>query len=201
MNNPVDLGLSACWADSNIGSSSPEDPGQYFAWGETSSKKEFDRNSYRFKPEEEVDFNVDDDYYEYRGFTKYHEEDLKTKLETNDDAAAIRLGDGWKIPTRQEWQELIDHCDWIWDPAKKGYKVVSRINGNGIFLPLSGLHFFDGLEFGDSFEGLDTYGLYWTSELSDEDISEAQSLFFEKQKIRFRKTQRESGLVIRAVWK
>lgn len=199
MGNMVNLGLSVRWADRNLGASRPEDPGDYFAWGETAPKTAFTRNNYRFIPAGEVDFNVDDDGYEYRYFSKYQDDDTLSRLEPNDDAAAATLGGGWRIPGREEWQELADNCDWTWDPIRKGWLVASRINGNCIFLPFTGMHYFDGLEFGDAFEGLENFGLYWTAERPDNAVCDAKAFFLSDRKHAFKDIARESGVVVRAV--
>lgn len=200
MGNIVDLGLSVLWADSNLGASRPEVPGDYFAWGETMPKTAFTRNNYRFIPAGEVDFNIDDDDYEYRYFSKYQDDDALSRLEPVDDAAAANLGGGWRIPGRKEWQELADNCDWSWDPARNGFLITSRFNGNSIFLPFTGMHYFDGLEFGDAFEGLESFGLYWTAELSGNAVCDAKAFYLTDRKRTFKDIARESGVVVRAIF-
>ena len=140
-NDCVDLGLASglLWAKCNMGTTKPTEPGDYYAWGETSTKKEYYSSNYKhFK----VKYNIE--------VLKYNEKDGKTVLELNDDAARVNLGVGYRIPTKEDWEELLDDCKWeavtttlseIIDPSQK--KVIARWkvtgpNGNSIVLPMTG---------------------------------------------------------------
>ena len=121
----VDLGLSVNWATSNIGSRSvdPQWPGDLFAWGETVTRDHFDKNYYLVP--------IQDHYYEGK----------LSLLEQDDDAAAALWGKDWRLPTKEEFQELIDKCKWEWTRENYsywGYKVTGP-NGNSIFLPAGGM--------------------------------------------------------------
>ena len=109
----VDLGLSSgtLWAGYNIGTKLPTGYGEYFAWGEMFTKNYFDNSTYE----------VSDDY----------EEDAT--LKNDDDVANKKWGSSWKIPTKEQFEELIDECDWSWDGY--GYKIISTTNGRQIYLP------------------------------------------------------------------
>ena len=122
----VDLGLSVKWACCNVGANSPEEYGGYFAWGETEVKNYYEDPSYKW---------LIDSIGE---MIKYNEADGKTTLDPEDDAAQVLWGDGWRMPTQAELQELMDHCTWTWTIVNgvKGYKVSG--NGNSIFLPAAG---------------------------------------------------------------
>ncbi len=131
----VDLGLPSgtAWATCNIGANSPEEYGHYFAWGETTSKDEYSYNTYKFGN----DFDV---------FTKYTERDAwnpdgdnLSTLEPCDDAAHVLWGGKWRMPTRQEADELRILCSWekVRYKGKKGCKITGP-NGNSIFLPAAG---------------------------------------------------------------
>lgn len=114
----VDLGLSVKWAICNKGARFPSDYGNFFAWGEINTKKEYTQeNSVTY------DKNIGD----ISGNSKY-------------DAATGCFTKTWRIPTKKEWQELIDKCTWVWATidGHKGYKVTSKINGATIFLPAAG---------------------------------------------------------------
>ena len=151
--NAVDMGLSVKWRGTNLGITVPYYHGTYYAWGETMYKSEFDFSTYLF-------------YDRTRNaFTKYVKNgyygDNKTVLERIDDAASQSLGDNWRIPTLQEWQELLDssNCEWtyywLYDDfgnGTYGSLVTSRINGNSIFFP---------------------EGYYWSSSLSSETDAKA----------------------------
>ena len=125
----VDLGLPSGlkWATCNVGAYTPEAYGNYYAWGETESKYYYSGNSYKFDTGGET-------------FTKYNGTDGKTTLDPEDDAAAVNWGGKWRMPTNDEWGELIDECAWTWTTLNgvNGYEVKSKTNGNSIFLPAAG---------------------------------------------------------------
>lgn len=131
----VDLGLSVKWATCNVGSTSPEDYGYYFAWGETSNKSTYTDNNYKFYGES---INRSKRYIkkynseEYRGYI-----DNKTLLDPEDDVAHVMWGGDWYLPSKDEFEELIKNCTWTWvtQNGKNGFKVTSKKNGNSIFLP------------------------------------------------------------------
>ena len=139
--NCIDLGLPSglLWAKSNMGTTDPTEIGDYYAWGETSTKKKYYSDNYKhFK----VDKNIK--------VLKYNEKDWKTVLEREDDAANANLGVGYRIPTQADWQELLDNCKWeavtitpseIIDPSQT--KIIARWkvtgpNGESIVLPMTG---------------------------------------------------------------
>ena len=124
----VDLGLSVMWATCNVGASAPEEYGDYFAWGEVEPKEEYSWENYKWCDGTE------------QNITKYNATDgLKTLL-PEDDAAHVNWGGEWRMPTGKEMQELFDYCTWerINTGGYKGYRVISKINGNSIFLPAAG---------------------------------------------------------------
>lgn len=123
----VDLGLSVKWAAWNVGASSPEEYGGYFAWGETEEKSEYYRNNYKF-------YDSETGYYLYIG---------SCISGTQYDVAHVRWGGSWRMPTVDECKELVDECRWNWATYNgvKGQKVTGP-NGNSIFLPLAG--YYDG---------------------------------------------------------
>lgn len=121
----IDLGLSINWATCDIGSTSeaPQIPGQLFAWGETEDKVVFSQDYY-LAPKQ-------DHYYEGK----------LSFLEPSDDAATVLWGEDWRMPTKEEFQELIDKCEWEWTKEAGsywGYRVTGP-NGNSIFLPAGGM--------------------------------------------------------------
>ena len=139
--NCIDLGLPSglLWAKSNMGTTEPTEIGDYYAWGETSTKKEYYNDNYKhFK----VDKNLK--------VLKYNEKDWKTVLEREDDAANANLGVGYRIPTQEDWQELLDNCKWeavtitlpeILDPSQTksiARWIVTGPNGKSIVLPMTG---------------------------------------------------------------
>lgn len=135
--NYVDLGLSVKWAISNLGASSVEDYGDYYAWGETAPKDNYDRTTYKWY--EAPDYNAN-----YP--TKYNDQDNKYVLDLEDDAAHAQLGGNWRTPTKDEWIELIDNC------TSKSFTVngingllfTSKISGytdRQIFFPNAGYYY------------------------------------------------------------
>ncbi|MBE6298290.1 MAG: serine/threonine protein kinase [Bacteroidales bacterium] len=117
----VDIGLSVCWAGWNVGASSPEDYGNYYAWGETTIKSDYTENSYQY--------HNSNDYI-----------DIGRDISgTSYDVARTQWGGSWRLPTKTECQELIDRCTWTWTNYKgiNGYKVTGP-NGKSIFLPAAG---------------------------------------------------------------
>lgn len=153
--NAVDLGLPSgtLWADRNIGADSPEDIGDYFAWGETAAKPTYSWNTYNWCD------GPDNTITKYGTDGAWGIVDNKTTLEAADDAATANWGDEWRMPTYDEFSELIDKCTWTWiKNGVKGYKITGP-NGNSIFFPAAGYVGDGGLN--------DTvyYGRYWSSSL------------------------------------
>lgn len=212
--NCVDLGLPSglLWAKSNMGTTEPTEIGDYYAWGETSTKKEYHGENYKH-------YNLDKEK-----ILKYNEKDWKTVLELEDDAARANLGVGYRIPTQEDWEELRDNCKWeavtitapeIMDPSQTKFIarwVVTGPNGNSIILPQTG-GFREDTWFYVSDE--DTYyttaNLWPVEGLSDKDkyhkaVALAWPLLAEKtssgsiKKPTFRSTERVFGLVVRPVF-
>ena len=142
-NNCVDLGLASglLWAKCNMGTTEPTELGDYYAWGETSTKKKYVADNYK---------HFIWGKYDLKEITKYNEKDLRTVLELEDDAARVNLGVGYRIPTKEDWEELLEDCKWeavtttlseIIDPSQT--KIIARWkvtgpNGNSIVLPMTG---------------------------------------------------------------
>ena len=152
----VDLGLPSglLWAETNVGAEKPEEAGDFFSWGETSPKDIYDSTTDKYCscPDGET-LCYDESHY-----TKYNSTDGKTVLDPEDDAATVNWGSSSRMPTKEEIQELLDKCTWIWDSSHKGYFVAGS-NGNSIFLPASGCRRRSDLYFQGS------AGYYWSSTL------------------------------------
>ena len=220
-NDCVDLGLASglLWAKYNMGATEPTDRGNYYAWGETSTKKKYNGSSYKhFKT---------DDYDNVKKIYKYNEGDGKEVLDLEDDAARANLGVGYRIPTKADWEELLDDCKWEavtvtlpieLDPAQK--KSVARWkvtgpNGNYIILPATGGVKRTGVYFGHEYFDYDTFyttaNLYPAKEsLDDEKYKDAVALtwpiYAEEtssgsiEEPSFRSTYRPYGVVVRPVF-
>ena len=153
----VDLGLPSGlkWATCNVGASSPEEYGDYFAWGETSTKSSYSWSTYKWCNGSSTSQT------KYNTSSSYGTVDNKTVLELSDDAARANWGGSWRMPTHEEFQELYNNCTWTWTTqnGKNGYKVTSSKNGNSIFLPAAGYRY------GSSLNGAGSYGNYWSASL------------------------------------
>ena len=125
----VDLGLPSGlkWATYNVGASSPEDYGDYYAWGETEIKSEYTEDN-------SLTYGLEISELEAQGYI-----DADGNLTPSHDAATSNWGGSWRMPTKAELEELDDKCTWIWTTqgGKKGCKVIGP-NGNSIFLPAAG---------------------------------------------------------------
>ncbi len=126
----VDLGLSVKWASHNVGAAKASDAGNYYSWGMTKVQTLYGDYGYPY-------YNADTDSYEDLG------EDISG---TKYDVATVRWGEGWRIPTKAELEELVEKCTWSWSSQdnKLGYKVTGP-NGNYIFLPAGGMFGAEGL--------------------------------------------------------
>lgn len=158
----VDLGLSVKWASCNLGASSPEEYGNYYAWGEPEPKVDYNWDTYKWCNGGSWSLTkyCSKSQYGYKGFT-----DDKVVLDPEDDAATVALGGSWRMPTLSECQELLDNCTKTWTTLNGVYgrKFTSNKTGytdNWIFLPAAGHRDGSSLNFAGS------YGYYWSSSLN-----------------------------------
>ena len=214
-NNCVDLGLASglLWAKCNLGTTEPTELGDYYAWGETSTKKKYYSDNYKH-------FKIDGGIK----VLKYNEKDGKTVLDLNDDAARANIGAGYRIPTKEDWEELLEDCKWeavtttlseIIDPSQT--KVIARWkvtgpSGNSIVLPMTSGFRGDGWGVQpDNDTYYTTANLYPADELSDKDkYQKAVALtwpMFAKEtssggikEPSFKSIYRDFGVVIRPVF-
>ena len=141
----VDLGLPSGtkWANMNVGATSPEESGDYFRWAETTPFVEGDT----------------DETYPYRNV------DLGESIAGSQyDAVMANWGAPWKMPTKEQIQELINNCTYIWTTQNgiNGAKVTGP-NGASIFFPASGYRYIsDG-----SLRDVGTNGHIWTASASN----------------------------------
>ena len=150
----VDMGLSVKWATCNVGASKPSGLGDYFSWGETDPMYAYNSDHYVFG-----------DYSD--NYTKYNKSDGKMRLDLSDDAAHVKWGGGWRMPTIAEFDELQANCtvEWAqWEDGTPGVVFTSRINGNQVFFPAAGIRI------GDSIDSYGNVGCYWSSTRLDNPI-------------------------------
>ena len=168
----VDLGLPSGtkWATMNVGASSPEDYGDYFAWGEITTKSSYNWSTYKWCE------GSDDTMTKYCTSSSYGTVDNKTTLDLSDDAAHVNWGTSWRMPTQAEQDELrnTSYTTWTWTTQNgvKGYKVTSKTNGNSIFLPAAGYRYDSDLD------SAGPRGIYWGSSLFTYDSDGAYYLRF-----------------------
>ncbi len=141
----VDLGLPSGlkWRSMNVGASKPEDYGNYYAWGETTTKSSYSWSNYKY--------SSSDIYGDGVGKSG------KKVLIPEDDAATANLGNGWRTPKNSEWKELINNCTWKWT-TRNGVNgmLLTGPNGKSIFLPAAGYY-------RPNLTDRGYYGSYWSS--------------------------------------
>ena len=191
----VDLGLPSGtkWATCNVGATTPEGYGNYYAWGETTSKNIYSWSNYRYcnGSSRTLTKYCNNSSYGNNGFT-----DALTTLEASDDAATANWGSAWRMPTKEEFEELNSNCTVTWTTQNGVYGrlFTSNINGNSIFLPAAGYR--NGSELYDD----GSYGDYWSSSLYSDNTGFAWYLYFYSGDYRmYSYGYRYYGLTVRAV--
>lgn len=175
----VDLGLSVKWARCNIGAEKSEDCGEYFAWGEVKRKKDYSLETYKIAIE--------------KGVAKYKKKGNRMILDLEDDVANVMWKGKWRMPTKKDFDELIEKCKWEWGKQQgvKGYKVIGP-NGNFIFLPAVGY------VQGEVPSSVGSFANYWSSSFCAE-RSSAYCLSFGADFVDSYDTCRFYGRCVRAV--
>ena len=183
----LDLPSGLKWATCNVGATAPEEYGNYYAWGETETKTTYDGSTY---------FDTTDGGSTFTEYTAGG----KTVLDLEDDAAAVNMGGAWRMPTREEINELLTKCTWTYTTtyngkSVKGYVVTSQTNGNSIFLPAAGYQSQCAVGF------VGSIGQYWTSNLYTSSESRAWVLLFNKSNNTLKEdvSYRYTGRPVRAV--
>ena len=175
----VDLGLSVLWADCNVGGDSESPIGGLYGWADPTGEK--------------TSQNIAD----YVVLRKYLTGQIPNNITgTEYDIATAKWGHGWRMPSKDEWKELVEKCKWAKEKAFNvyGYRVEGP-NGNSIFLPNTGLRFAESISNTDA-------GYYWTSEMALNDRECAYYYYFNEDKINDIVTTRNyvySGRAIRPV--
>ena len=179
----VDLGLPSglLWATCNVGANSPEEYGDYFAWGETETKSDYT--------------NCPAVLLSYSELQSQGYIDEDGKLTPSHDAAAANWGGSWRMPTFDELHELRTSCTWTWTTQNgvNGYKLTSKTNGNTIFLPAAGCYR-RGYK-----EGTRDYGYYWGSEPSGGNTEHAYAGWFYSSGLNVIQNSRSDCLPVRSV--
>ena len=178
----VDLGLSVKWATCNVGASKPEEYGNYYAWGETSTKETYDYGNC-------ATYGLSISELQSQGYI-----DGAGNLNPQYDAATANWGGDWRMPTEAEMQELLNNCTWEWINTNgvNGYKVTGP-SGASIFLPAAGYRDWSKLY------GAGSYGPYWSSAPIDVNGNDAYGLYFNDSSHHMNHTNRYNGQSVRSV--
>lgn len=155
----IDLGLPSGtkWACCNVGASSPEGYGGYYAWGETSEKSYYDRDTYAY-------YNSNTVEYVYLG------SDIAG---SSYDVAHVRWGGSWIMPSVERLEELFNYCTREWTTLNGVNGIlVTGPSGGQIFLPAAGYRWFGGL-YNAGF-----LGYYWSSTQDPDCSLNAYGLYF-----------------------
>lgn len=139
MARPIDLGLSVFWADCNVGASCPEDFGRYIEWGATLPCEKW---VYKKQINPLSIANLE----KLKLFTGNEDGNISGSLDY--DVAAKNMGDGWRMPRKEEFEELLAKCCWERAECQgvKGIKLTGP-NGNQIFIPCAGVWIVDNSAF------------------------------------------------------
>ena len=198
----VDLGLPSgtLWATCNVGASTPEGYGDFFAWGETVPKEFYNWDTYKWYSD---NYNVMTKYLPSNPFVT---PDNKIELDTLDDAAYVNWGPKWRMPTDEQMVELIENCRWRWTQINgvNGQLAIGP-NGNTVFLPATGYHWmlnsklYDEGEFGSCWSR--TRSTYEPPILNGQPYGEpyAKLLGYENGRVDIFEDYRCEGLTVRAV--
>jgi hypothetical protein len=175
----VDLGLPSgtLWATCNVGANKPEEYGLYFAWGETigyrsdtSDGHQFNWTTYKWCK------GAENKITKYCVKGNYGTVDNKIDLEDDDDAATVNWSEVWHMPTIEQVSELLNSEYTTITKTKhngvNGRKIVSKKNGNYIFLPAAGYRY------DSKFSNGDSGGYYWYRSLSSSGSDKALILIF-----------------------
>ena len=173
----VDLGLPSgtLWATCNVGANSPEEYGDYYAWGETEPKSDYSWSTYKYCKGSSSTMT------KYCTNSSYGTVDNKTELEPSDDAATANWGSNWQMPSLEQCKELINSSytttTWTTMNGVNGRMIVSKSNGNSIFLPAAGCR--DDTSLSNAVSG----GNYWSRSLNTSGSNYAYYLSFSSSNI------------------
>lgn len=187
----IDLGLSVKWANCNMGANKPEEYGNHYAWNEVIPKNIYNWDTYKWykrNKKTSIKYNINNNYNIINN---------KIVFNSKDNNAYVNLNNIWRIPTKNEWEELFENCTCTWTIRNdiKGYEITSKINSNFIFLPTAGYHQDSNLyDMGIS-------GHYWSSLPNIDDLNCAWTIYFNSNYISKGTVFYFYGLSVRPVMK
>ena len=175
----IDLGLPSGlkWAACNVGATSPEEYGDFYAWGETEVKDAYRWDTYQF----------------YSSVTNTYKS-LGNICGTKYDVAHVKWGGKWRMPSNDEFQELIDNCSYTWTTYNgvNGVKFTGP-NGNSIFLPAGSC------QYDTSVGSLGSFGNYWSGDENPTYSFHARELYFASYQVITRYYSKDYGRKVRPV--
>lgn len=186
----IDLGLPSGtkWACCNVGATTPEGYGGYYAWGETSEKSVYNEVTYQYCTGVDTD---GDGWYD----KNWSYQDIGTDIAgTSYDVAHVRMGGPWRMPSHEQQMELMDYCtrSWTQQNGVNGILVKGK-NGGQLFLPAAGCRYYSDLYY------VGSYGYYWSSSLYPSYSNYAYDLYFYSSLWFWAGDYRGSGRSVRAV--
>ncbi len=212
----VDMGNGLKWATTNVGANSPEEYGDYFAWGEVAAKDNYTWATYAHMESGQPDWKYINKYtfadnqkeaiwYDWDTFKGDKGDGVEHRdlasYDYEDDAAREIWGSTWRIPTDAEWTWLRENCDWTWTAdyngtGKAGMVVTSKVSGfegNSIFLPAAGFRY------GTDLKYVGSNGDYWFSSLHEHYSDFAEIVYFHSGVVNWSIGNRFYGMSVRPV--
>lgn len=189
----IDLGLSVKWAACNLGASLPNEYGEYYSWAETVSKSNYINATYKWGDLHNLS--------KYCNNENYGIVDNLSVIKQEDDAASVQWGSGWRIPTIDEFNELLNNCTWEWTSdyngtSASGFIGTSKISGytdKSIFLPAGGCML------NEEIQNVGEFGIYWLSQNSSEYPTEGWGFLIKSSQPALNYWTRYEGNMIRPV--
>ena len=188
----VEMGDGLKWATCNVGASKPEEEGDYFNWGDVKPTTTSDPRYYKWGTPNDM--------------TKYVTDhitgkivDNKTVLDPADDAASVNMGGTWRMPTIEEWKNLLDKnkFNWAWDSTSDGYWVISKIagyEGNKVFFPAP-----LGCRESDDSNVFISGAIFWSSSLDVKRSHWAFAVYLLETKREYKSGPRSDMMLVRGV--
>ena len=192
---PINLGLPSgtLWADRNLGAESVTDYGDYYMWGST---------------EPDTDNPCDWEYAPFNGGFQWYNPDVVETfrkeafpngvLSDQYDAAHVHLGGKWHMPTKEQFQELLEYTNTEWvmyfnGSGINGHKFTSKTNGNSIFIPTAGYWDYSSVYY------VGRRAHLWSSTLDSNDPSSVYYLYFNSDYCYVNNYDRFYGFCVRPV--